>query len=458
MKQRFGRSYILGGLTLILPLAIALPVHALTMDEAVDLALKNNNRLQEYRFRTRAQEHRVGAAWSPFLPRLDADYQFTKSDDYNTTFQTEEASTLTASASYNLFRGMSDLFSLLGSKAQLSSARHEQKAVEGDVALEARTAFIEVLRASRNLTAAQEAVELLERQRRDAELQYRVGLTAKNEFLKVEVELASARQGLIRAEGALRVARKTLERAIGMPAGIDVVIEELVPPIASDLNEAELSERMLRNRSELASLRSLRDSRNYAKKALWSGYLPSIDVSAQRLWFGDSLSPDGRETLADRDTRYILTATWNFFDGFKTSRDAAAARADVLSLDRRILDTEQALLLQLRSAVEDYRVSAQGVQVADKAVAQAEENYRITNNQFRERIASSTDLLDARVLLTRARTDHSNALYDLHRAAAAVERIIEAPLPRSLEQDSRPHDGTMTAPTPAPSDSAKPED
>ena len=60
-----------------------------------------------------------------------------------------------------------------------------------------------------------------------------------------------------------------------------------------------------------------------------------------------------------------------------------------------------------------------------QAVGQAEENYRITKNLFRQRIATNTDLLDARNFLSRARTDYYDAVYGLHLAAATIERVIE---------------------------------
>jgi outer membrane protein len=97
-------------------------------------------------------------------------------------------------------------------------------------------------------------------------------------------------------------------------------------------------------------------------------------------------------------------------------------------IEERIRDTGDRLLLQLRTALADYRVSAGRIDLARKAVEQAEENYRITENQFRERVATTTDLLDARVFLARARTQFNNAFYGLRQALTALERVVEHPL------------------------------
>ena len=74
-------------------------------------------------------------------------------------------------------------------------------------------------------------------------------------------------------------------------------------------------------------------------------------------------------------------------------------------------DLEEEMKLQLRTALENYQVAVSKLEVSKKAVEHSEENYRITENRFRQRMATTTDLLDARFLLTRAQTEHSNALY-----------------------------------------------
>jgi outer membrane protein TolC len=73
-------------------------------------------------------------------------------------------------------------------------------------------------------------------------------------------------------------------------------------------------------------------------------------------------------------------------------------------------------------------VAAGRLDVARKAIEQAEENYRITANQFQQQVATSTDLLDARVFLTRARSEYNNAFYDLQKAVAEIERVTESDL------------------------------
>jgi len=62
--------------------------------------------------------------------------------------------------------------------------------------------------------------------------------------------------------------------------------------------------------------------------------------------------------------------------------------------------------------------------VTKKAIEQAEENFRITEKRYKERVATSTDVLDAQTLLARAKSDYTNALGDYHISRAQLERAM----------------------------------
>jgi outer membrane protein TolC len=401
---------------------------ALTMEEAVSFALKNNHRIKQFENLEGSAREDIGSRRSAFFPSANLTYSYTELDTKGNTTSTfnRDASVATAEASYNLFNGLSDLKGLKEAEARADAAAFERQATEADVALDTKTAYIEILRARRVVETASEGVELLQRQKHDAELFYREGLFAKNDVLKVAVELSSAGQDLIRAEGDLRVAKKRLERVTGVSLGEDETIMDVEGlPETGDISYKELSAVALEGRSELHRLRALEEAYRYSMESLRGGYLPRLDLSVSHSSFGDTASPDGRESLHDSEVRATVTATWNVFDGFSRKHDIAGARYLREATGEQIKDTEEEVLLQLKEAIESYQVSLGRLVSAGTAVGQAEENYRVTDNQFRERLATTTDLLDARFFLTRARNQRNEALYDLHLWAARIERVVE---------------------------------
>lgn len=74
------------------------------------------------------------------------------------------------------------------------------------------------------------------------------------------------------------------------------------------------------------------------------------------------------------------------------------------------------------------------IAVAEVAVVNAEENLRIQDERYKEGMAISTEALDAQTLLTRAKVDRQNAIYDLaeaqYRLLAARGELLEFLAPR----------------------------
>jgi outer membrane protein TolC len=114
----------------------------------------------------------------------------------------------------------------------------------------------------------------------------------------------------------------------------------------------------------------------------------------------------------------------NVFDGFATTarvRQAVQARSRD---EQRLRDLETRVRLELASARNDLKVAQARIQVTQKAIAQAEENLRITRDRYQEKVGTATEVVDAQTLLTQTRTDYYQSVFDLQVAGARVKRAV----------------------------------
>ena len=416
---------------LLAPLLAAASAAALTIDEAVEMALAGNHRIKEARHLEESAAARVGTSRSSFFPSLDVDYGYRQGEQELPGIG-KENSAFTVALSYNLFRGKGDAHRLAAARAGADAASYSRSSVEADIALAVQWAFIDVLKAARSVETAAEGVRLLEEQREDADRFYQQGLTAKNDLLRVEVELSSARQNLLRVEGDHRLARKGLVRLLGAELPDDEPLEafEGLPELA-ELSFPDLREEMMVNRSEIRYLTSIQTSLEEARDARKAPFWPRVDVVLSHDNFGDTLFPEGRDGGFDSDTAARLNATWNLYNGRRTRSEveeaAALARANAEALE----DTEAELVLQLETALERYRVARANSETARVAVEQAEENYRVNESLYRARLGTGTDFVDARFFLTRSRNEHTDALAETFKAVTGLQRVLERPRPSS---------------------------
>ncbi len=112
----------------------------------------------------------------------------------------------------------------------------------------------------------------------------------------------------------------------------------------------------------------------------------------------------------------------NLYDGGASSARLREARQSLDLQRRRLADLEQQAILDYRSAGNDARVAARRIEVAQTAIAQAEENLRINQDRYREQVGTATEVLDAQTLLTQTRTDLARAQFDYQVAMARVQR------------------------------------
>ena len=59
-----------------------------------------------------------------------------------------------------------------------------------------------------------------------------------------------------------------------------------------------------------------------------------------------------------------------------------------------------------------------------KLIEQAEENFRISEERYKERVATSTEVLEAQTLLTKAKSEYANALADYNINYAKLQRAM----------------------------------
>lgn len=406
--------------------SFAVSAHALTLEEAVNKALTGNHEITEYKYLTEQKERQVGAAFSPFLPSLDASYSYQRSNENDKYgLDKNQASSADVTVSYNLFKGGADSLNLKSAKSSLEAQKYMENSIKSDVVLDVKKAFFSILQAKKDVEAAKESVELLESQLKDAQLNYDVGISPKNEVLKVEAELASQRQALLQAKSTENTSVFELERLINENIPSNEIYEDFSAPSQKKLDSAALFESLKANRSELKYVRELVKAQNYSADATKRGGLPSINVSASYNSYGDDAKPADRDSTYDDEVIFGASANWSIFDGNARRSTAAAEKAYAMSLKHQELKTTAQMKYQLENALEQYELATGSLAVAEKETESAEENYRITENQYKQRVATSTELLDARVMLTRARNNYNKALYDIYKAMAEIERVTE---------------------------------
>jgi outer membrane protein len=154
-------------------------------------------------------------------------------------------------------------------------------------------------------------------------------------------------------------------------------------------------------------------------------YYPSIDLTGSIIQLGDDWKADGGEGISDSYSWNVqATATWNFWEWGRTTygiKEKLSRHSQSKYRRSQILDN---INLEVKQAYLRTKESEKNITTNEKAIEQAKENYRITEERYKEQVATSTDLLTAQVLLTRTMTNYFTALYDFKIAKATLFRAM----------------------------------
>ncbi|CAA6820428.1 MAG: Unknown protein [uncultured Sulfurovum sp.] len=413
-------------LTLILLLTVSHLI-ALNMDEAVEKALNASHSLTSQEYKIDSAKANEALLNANFKPTVSTTYNYSRRN-FENFISTKEDSLFNVSVDYNLFNGFYDKYTLESQKYLTDSEEYLLQSKSADLKQLTRKRYLNLLQAIESKTVQDEAVALLEKQLQDSQNLLDQGMIAKSKYLKVKVELQSTQQAHLQARSNINNARNALSSLIQER----VVLEELEEPQANhiaDTSFENLYTLSLEKRSELKYLEALKQSQASSMEAVDSVYYPKIGLALDYNKYGDELLPNGVSygALGSKENEVIgsVKISYDLYSGKKSDYQKRIHKSQILSLGEDIEQIKWDIKLQLQEALEQLKVSQGQIGVAEESIIEAQEHFRITNNRYKEQLDTTTDLLDARLLLTTAKSNLTVAQYNYQQTIVDIERVLE---------------------------------
>ncbi|MFN0104867.1 MAG: TolC family protein [Bryobacteraceae bacterium] len=312
-------------------------------------------------------------------------------------------------------------------KTSVAAAQAEADAARNAVADAVARAYVNAIRAEASLRVAQANLTLAESLRKLAFDQKEAGTGTGIEVLRAEVQMANERQRLTLLENERRRAHLQLARLLNL--GLDRELD-LTDPLAMPesaipaLDEALAAAQESRKDLSAQTLREQSARRSY-DAVKWER-LPSVYA------FGDygAIGLDIESAVATRT--YGATLRLPIFDGGR--RDARRAEAAILLRqdELRTQDLRKQVELDVRLALDSIASAARQVQVSEEGVQLAERELAQAQRRYEGGVTSNIEVVDAQTRTERARDNRVMALFqynqariDLATSMGAIHRILQ---------------------------------
>jgi outer membrane protein len=251
------------------------------------------------------------------------------------------------------------------------------------------------------------------------------GMLTQSDVLSVKVQVSNSRLMLLNAENNVRLAAVALNNVLGVPLTTEFVITST--PQAGDTTMPQLEDLLkqaLEKRSELQSLRLKYQAADAAVAAAWGAYLPQIVVVGDYYYQrpNQRIQPpvDAFRNTWDAGVQ-ISFPIWNWGQTESKVDEARSQREQVALAEKQAADM---VYLDVTQSYLNFKQAKDKISVAQAAVSDAEESYRVSDQKFKVGLVTNTDLMDAEVALLQAKLSYSQALTDLEIARANLEKAI----------------------------------
>jgi len=439
----------------------------LTLDDCIEIALKNRAAI----IRARGADRQAGAdrlaALGEFLPTIRASYSYNKGKDWDifppnevteyyvagldtivlvtdgdtaTAIDARYGSTITGyvdppdqdkgpSKNWNLSADLAlvnvpSWFNYAGASAATARARLDVLASEQDLIYAVKIVYYAFLASVENVSVQQEAVKRAEEQLKLIQSRFDLGSASKSDVLKQKVQYGNDQLAYLKADNAVIQAKAALAYTIGIDPRQDHQFssEYRVREYEGTLDDA-VTFGLDHNPALLASQKTA-DQAKHSLRAAKALYLPTLSLFADYSKFNGTVSYPYSQDYGSKSRTYGFAVSWNLFDGFSRERQVTSAGVFRNNTLADLADARNLTVRNVKTSYLEIQQLKKQVEVSKENVAAAEEDMKITQEKYNLGAATILDLLDAQVSLKEAQTALIRAEFDLNLSIAKLENAM----------------------------------
>ena len=418
------KDHLIGALMFL----VATGASAETLEDAWNSAINNNHQIKSAKADTSASEQQLHSAEGQRLPDLNVSSGYTQFSetpaaktqigDQTAQFSTSQAGSVKAQAiaSVPVFTSGRISHNIDAAEASLQAVQSNEVTAVLNIKMQVAEAYITVLRMESALQVAQSHADSLEQHMKDVNNLFEQGMVARNDQLAANVELVNAEQLVVQANNQLDLAKARYNQLLDRNLGDEVKLAHQFPDVPQG-TLTDLSSNAFKQRPELVALEQQIESLGQQAQSVKAGLLPQVAVN------GGYQYQENRYQAFQGMWMANVGMDWKLFDGSSGHRSDALTR-QAISLKEQRDDLAGMINLQVRQAWLDIQETQKRISVTRQAIAQADENLKVTADRYQQGLSTNTDVLKAEDLRATSHGNLNNATYDSALAAVRLRRAV----------------------------------
>lgn len=293
-----------------------------------------------------------------------------------------------------------------------------ERLTASDVILDTETAYMLLVKATEMRKVAEKYHSLLAELLKNVESAYKHGLKPQNDVLKVQVKLNESELSLRKAENAIRLARMNLCHCIGRPLTDEIAVADSLPSLVADVTDMTLD---ITARPEYAILENKVAIAGQQVKLNRSEMLPKVGVQAGYA-YTHGLKVRDNYLFDNGGFSVLLNVQVPLFHFGERSNKVRAAKSALQQAQLEQQNLNEKMTLELAQSLNNLDEARMECSIADRSLAQADENRRLSDSRFRVGLETLSDNLEAQALWQQAYETQVSSRYQLYLTYLACQK------------------------------------
>lgn len=407
--------------------AMAQTTEKLTLDNAIQLALKNSKQLKLSAAKTAAADVKVTENKNAFIPTVSINSGYTRLSDNIEPFvinipgfgsqslnpQILNQYTNRASISSTLFNGLRNQNALKTTKYLDEAAKLDAEKDATEVRFNTISAVLNLYKGQQTLLLIAENTKLSESRINDITNMYNAGTALENDVLRTALVKTNLEISKMDVESAISTAYYNLSIMLGLEPGANPAIDEtsLFAPAEQKSNEEWIKE-AITNRGDKKAAENRALATKYGISNAQSGYMPALTAGFNYYYN----RPNQRIFPQTDQFNYTwdlgLTFSWNLTGLYTSGAYVKEAKINYEQSNLTTAIIDDNIKMEVNANYNAYNVARAKIDAAEKGLNQAKENQRVTKNKVDSGYNLQTDLLDADAFVMQGQINLLNANVD----------------------------------------------
>ena len=437
----------------------------LSVDDCIELAIKNSPEIQIYEQQIKMQDYKVGRSKASYAPTIGASI----GQDYGNTdvgYRATQSKTSTARVSLNqLIYSFGKVFSQVKmQKFYKIAAEYDLQTAILNATNRVKSAYYAVLAAKANVDIQRANVQVNERQYDRTKAFFDEGLVSKIDLVNQEVYLSDSKIGLVSAENLYQNSIVNLNNAMYVVNAPEYNIENTetfnfknnyaeinllnvantttkedgtVEPknavLTTQVEKTDILdnykftkypysldesvERAYKNRPDLLSMQASKEAAEEALKYTKKSYLPDLTGSVGYNWNNNTDYSSNGLTLG----AYLSMSNLNIMD---TNLRIKESKAQLEVAEQNVSMIKQNIFFEVQNKYINMLQLEKNIPLLQTKVRQTLENYELADARYEVGLGNFIELQDAKENYNNAQRDYVQTIYDYNVALTDLQTAM----------------------------------